>query len=51
MDYICCTWSGTGIVFSVSLEHVGSAPLDIHYSGTLNILQYLALVDNTSFIR
>ena len=44
------SWSGTRIVFSVSLEHVGSA-LHIHYSATLNILQYSALVDNTSFIR
>ena len=40
-------WTQLVFVFSVRLEHVGSALLDIHYSVTLNILQYSALVDNT----
>ena len=47
--YLGDAWSGTGIMFWMRLEHVGSA-LDIHYSATLNILQYSTLADNTSFI-
>ena len=40
-------WTHLVFVFSVRLEHVVSALLDIHYSVTLNILQCSALIDNT----